>query len=1258
MAADIIARLQLSGAQFSSENARLFGELEARARDTAGRTKTSFERSFGEIQRIAKDALTMPRTDFGSLDVGASKYREAASAAQNQATALREVETAARRAADAAGDTSEQTRLYIQAANAAANEAEESARAYTVEANALERLQGELNQTASRTAVVANANRVSGQEARNHQLAMRNLGFQVSDVGASFASGAPLVTIFGQQIGQVGGALSDMQGKAGALGRFLTNPWVAALTTAGIVVSVFASKLDEAGEAANAAKVGADGLSEAQGVLGKMFDLASGKIEKQNELLVLNARLTAINLRAEAAASKSSAQDTFRQSGSESVLGATGTFFARGYGSSPQQRMEQLNARAAEQRRYLLAVQNATTEDARQKAGDAALKYSENADFSGLKVGKTEFQQAIVDYAAGRAKDQIADLIDQSLDGKSLATELRRPGRDRKGPKAPSTTARDEFGRDANDRIAAIADRFSGAPSQVQLVNKAVAQLDDLMEDLARRKPPGFEATIASAQEAKQVVEDSLLRPLQDYKDAQAESAEIGKLLAQGRYVEADALSEIYRLQKMMGPLTKGQADDVYKIAEQNERIARAIEDQRRQLNIYLSAVGDAQRTFEDFLVTLDRKPKQAFKNLFDDLRANFRNLQVRIISEKLFGGLERELEEFLTGRKGPQAAIDLLGTEATRASGAFSDVADAAATTAERLLAISGGTGAGAPTALPSGRFGSSIFDGDTGSADLAAILGDAEVMAGLVKEVVANGDIIVTGQKEAADGARKAANDNARAAKKMVSAVDTIGFINDRFAERLQALIGTQLPATLSNVLAGALTGYAAGGEVGGVLGALKGIKGVPEKLDKIFGQSGALDGALKGAQTGTIIAGLGKSLGLKTSTAGSQIGGALGSLTGIPGGDIIGSIAGGLIGGALKKTKKGTATIGFSDGELAVTGTSGNSKKFKAAASGTASNVIEGLNQIASMLGGTLSGSPSVSIGVRDGDYRVDPTGRGMTKKKNGAIDFGDDAEAAVRYAIGDALKDGVIGGISDASKRILQSGKDLDKAIEKAVAIEAIPKLLRQRLDPLGFALDELDAKWKTTVAALREGGATARQMADAQKLYNLELEDVKANTAAASATLKDFLTGLSIGGNSPLSLRDQESAARAQLQPFLDKIAAGDTINQDAYRAAAESFLEIERQLYGSTSEFFAEFERIQAATAKAIEKIDNAQSIRPETDIFVQQTATATQATANIAAQQTDQLSNIQGLLAQILAASKGGGNPFGIDGRLFTSAA
>lgn len=415
-------------------------------------------------------------------------------------------------------------------------------------------------------------------------------------------------------------------------------------------------------------------------------------------------------------------------------------------------------------------------------------------------------------------------------------------------------------------------------------------------------------------------------------------------------------------------------------------------------------------------------------------------------------------------------------------------------------------------------------------------------------------------------------------------------------------------------SLINAGGKGGGAAAGATGGLEGLFGAVSGGTSWAGGAAGAGGALGG----------LGGIGAALG----TAMPYVGAALAVFSTLQ------SL------GVFKSTKRGSSTLGFSNGELGVGSTSGNSREFIAQSSGAMKSVGASLERIAEALGGSVTGAGSVSLGQRDGDWRGDPTGRGITKKKKGAIDFGDDEEAAVRWAIGEALRDGVLGGISDAAKRIMQGGGDLEKAIAKALLIEEIPKKLKARLDPVGAALDDLTKRWDKTIAALKEGGATAEQMAEAQQLYNLELEETKTNTATASASLKEFLAGLKMGPDSPYSLRDQEASAKAALQPFLDKIGAGEGIDQEKYQAAAQTFLDIERQLYGSTGKYFEGMDAVMAATSKAIEKIDNAAPIRTVADPFIEQTAANTLTMA----QQLDQMNVTMAAIRQIFGGSGGSG--------------
>lgn len=412
----------------------------------------------------------------------------------------------------------------------------------------------------------------------------------------------------------------------------------------------------------------------------------------------------------------------------------------------------------------------------------------------------------------------------------------------------------------------------------------------------------------------------------------------------------------------------------------------------------------------------------------------------------------------------------------------------------------------------------------------------------------------------------------------------------------------------------------------------------------------QLGSLNKALAGIGAGQAVSGLVGAIGLRQSAAGSALGSAAGAAIGsaIPGvGTIIGGAVGGLLGGTfgglLKKTKKGSATVSIEDGEAMVGAAYGNSASYKRNAVALGGGVSDQLASIAEALGVDLTGSGSVSIGQRKKKFVVDTSGKNRTKG-SGTMSF-DTEEEAVEAAVRDMLRDGVLGPISAASAKILNSGQDLNRAVQKAAMIESIPKALKSRLDPVGAAIDELNDKWKATWKALEEGGATVEQMTDAQKLYNLELEDVKANTAGAAKGLKDFLAAMNAGSSSPLSLRDQEKAAYDALTPYLDKINRGQSIDQDAYLSAAQTYLDVERQIYGSTQKYFEAFDSIQKATSAAISSIDNATAIRTSSDLANEATAKATQNMAADTANMVTLLQQQNEALQRLLAAQGKGGS-------------
>lgn len=410
--------------------------------------------------------------------------------------------------------------------------------------------------------------------------------------------------------------------------------------------------------------------------------------------------------------------------------------------------------------------------------------------------------------------------------------------------------------------------------------------------------------------------------------------------------------------------------------------------------------------------------------------------------------------------------------------------------------------------------------------------------------------------------------------------------------------------------------------------------------------YGQIGSLAGSLGGQALGSSLAALG------------AFGGPLGAV----GGAILGGLFGNEIGKLLNPNRTARALV-TGPGSVDV---AGKDKGNYGAASGLGGSLLDGLQQIADALGADL-GNFYTTIGVRGGDFRVNTDGTSL-KKKNGAIDFDGDQEAAIRFAIADALADGAIKGISDASQRILKEGSgNLEEAIEKAVLIESIPKLLRERLDPLGAALDAIDEKFRKVADALREGGASAEQIAQARELWKLEREDTISQIGDASESLKTFLNSLNAGSNSPLSLRQQRAEAEAQLKPYIDQIrdaeaaqaeldrlkasgasasdisaaeeaarlAAG-KIDQQGFQSASQLLLGLARQTDASGGGFFAEFDRIRQLTGSAIGLIDSAVKQPGEgNDPFSELTAQHTKDTAEQLAETNKKLDALIQLTGQ-----------------------
>lgn len=351
----------------------------------------------------------------------------------------------------------------------------------------------------------------------------------------------------------------------------------------------------------------------------------------------------------------------------------------------------------------------------------------------------------------------------------------------------------------------------------------------------------------------------------------------------------------------------------------------------------------------------------------------------------------------------------------------------------------------------------------------------------------------------------------------------------------------------------------------------GDLKGVFGKGGSLSQSLGN--VLGKAGMGAQMGETADGLMKALGVKSSKMGAQLGGALGSAIFGPIGGIIGSIGGGLLGGAFKKTKYSTASIGsLAGGELSSSVT-GNSSAAQGATTGAGGSVISKLEQIAAALGGSLTGSPSVSIGTYKDSWRVSTTGRtGKLKGKySDVVDFGKDgAEEAIAFAVSEALKDGVLTGISQFSKSVLSGGMDTDKALSLATSYEAILKDLAAFNDPVKAAVDAAVKGVDTLAEQMKKAGASSTDLANVEAWRARKLSEILKDQVSGFQDLLDSING-DTGGVSVLS---QLTTNLSKLDTFKADIASGKAVDQDAFTTLAKAIISQASSIYGTnTSDF-------------------------------------------------------------------------------------
>lgn len=1020
-------------------------------------------------------------------------------------------------------------------------------------------------------ASLAGAKVSTGQAAAGYQ----NFGRQVQDVAVQIQGGANIGTIISQQGGQIADAVSQMGGRFAGLASFLAGPWGAALIVGTGLLVDLGLELYNSAEAADAnakslaeVKLASNGLSDAQSVLSGMFDLVTGSLKNQNDVLRFNITLTALKLRSDASLERANAakvnasfsQGSLGLSVGQKALGALGVPVGEAVSRERQVR-------------DIVADLGGGRIDA-----TAAIKRADGIDFSGLAVTKAEFLQAVSDGVSAPGKDKIADQIEKSLTAGILDPALRRAdnSRPKKGRKDQSE-AREEYAEGVAKKIADIRDQFSDLPTAVGRANNAMRDLDKISGDLARRPlTPNVKALVDEIGRAKAAINESLNRPFNDFLEQAREGAEIDKLLLAGRDDEARALQVVLGLQEKQKPLQQEQLDAVLATVRGERERAAVLRDQRALISANVAAVQDFRGALEGTVADALRG-RFSIERVLSSIGNSFITITSKKLVENMFGDTLRQLEAQATGADKVDAAGTRIASSLDDGAKAVKSFADVVNTANAAIRGGNGSSSAAASLASVAGGAAGSVSDlfGKLTSGVAEKIAQNAGAMGSGGVPETSGDEIVVTANKS-----------------RKVDLSGTSGLLIDMVDRTLQQ-IGVRIPTVVT-----------------------AGIKGALAKLEQSLPQ--ALQGAFTGTAASRIVLGdkgttgmigsaiggaLGGKLGEQVLTKGlTKLGGkALGSLAG-PLGSALGGVLGGLIGGAFKKTTSGGASIGLNaQGNAGVTGTAGNSADLKKTASGFGGTVVSALDQIAQALGADL-GAFNVAIGKRSSGYiKVSASGNAAAttgKKVTSDIIYnGKDEGEAIMAALANAIGDGAIKGVSAAVQRALKSSTDVDKAVKEALKVQQVELAIGGIGAEMAKAFSDFERQAAERLKIARQYGFDVAKLEQVNAKDRLKLNEklLKEQVGSLQDLIAEMTSGSLFEGSSVdqrAKLLDQISATRAQA-------AAGEEGAADKLAQLLQQLNSVSRDAFGTTGGFAADRSTIldvaRETVAAANQRIADAQ---------------------------------------------------------------
>ena len=542
----------------------------------------------------------------------ATQAAQAAAANKTMSVSQKQAAAEGRRQAEAAYQAAKgidlQAAASLKAAQAALQQSEAAQK--LIQSN-----QGVEDSAQSAAAAQDRSMRNMGRLAGQQQANMANVAAQFQDIGVTAAMGMSPLMIGLQQGAQLTGVWGSVAGTTSQKLKTFAMSIGAVLSPMSLLIIGLTAGLAyliqwgvEAFTTSNEVKSLSDAtgaLSSMQSALGEMFDLTSGKIQNNTELVRLNTLQTILNAKAKAAQLAAESQ---------AVLGGIGGWGkgagpGQGYGwwiSGEENKQRQQNITML--KGLALSVKQGQT------SAEEAVKIAGQLSYKGTGYTVEQIQNAFIAGGMSKEIDKLAEGAMKGFESGQLGAEFLKPEKGRTPrAKKPEETEAEKFAKMMKESKATLTvlgqeyellnlvgeARYENAAT-FEMENKALELGIDLKKEDRQARIESMAAEIA----AQQIKNDTLKYYLDEEKALKAAGLELK--IKQKTIGMTAAETELYAYKQK---LLNDEIERGIKLSpkEKQSLIATKAEliAQNEELNKYKQAMDNAKSATRDFLGTM-----------------------------------------------------------------------------------------------------------------------------------------------------------------------------------------------------------------------------------------------------------------------------------------------------------------------------------------------------------------------------------------------------------------------------------------------------------------------------------------------------------------------------------------------------------------------------------------------------------------------------------------------------------------------------